>query len=164
MCEQINSHSAEKNKSYFKNQKRSVVFNTILSKVYHRVSSLYASDEHKESYGQLYIFDSSEATEKRSSNNQNCLQHVFEKLDFMLREINPFAQSYLQMHRLVQEHATTSVKIVFLEDKNLDMRRYTAPTLCTEVAAIFVGDNGEPPPTETFVCTQLGIHAKAFHL
>ncbi|GBN37343.1 hypothetical protein AVEN_133030-1 [Araneus ventricosus] len=63
----------------------------------------------------------------------------------MLREINPFAQSYLQMHRLVQEHPTTSVKMVFLEHKNLDMRHYNAPTLCTEVAAIFVGDNGEPP-------------------
>ncbi|GBN85324.1 hypothetical protein AVEN_175849-1 [Araneus ventricosus] len=49
------------------------------------------------------------------------------------------------MHRLVQEHPTTSVKMVLLEDKNLDMRRYNAPTLCTEVAAIFVGDNGEPP-------------------
>ncbi|GBN25403.1 hypothetical protein AVEN_123054-1 [Araneus ventricosus] len=113
--------------------------------VYHRVSPLYASDQHKESYGQLYIFDSSEATEKRLSNNQNCLQHVFEKFDFMLREINPFAQPYLQMHRLVQEHTTTSVKTVFLEDKNLDMRRYNALTLCIEVAAIFVGDNGEPP-------------------
>ncbi|GBN21339.1 hypothetical protein AVEN_70823-1 [Araneus ventricosus] len=56
----------------------------------------------------------------------------------MLREINPFAQSDLQMYRLVQEHPTTSVKMVFLEDKNLDMRRYNAPTLCTEVAAIFV--------------------------
>ncbi|GBN62193.1 hypothetical protein AVEN_62831-1 [Araneus ventricosus] len=111
--------------------------------VYHRVSPLYASDQHKESYGQLHIFDSSEAIEKCLSNNQNCLQHVFEKLDFMLREINPFAQSYLQMHRLVQEHPTTSVKMVFLEDKNLDMRRYNAPTLCTEVAAIFVDDNGE---------------------
>ncbi|GBM93484.1 hypothetical protein AVEN_189310-1 [Araneus ventricosus] len=42
------------------------------------------------------------------------------------------------MYRLVQEHPTTSVKMVFLEDKTLDMRRYNAPTLCTEVAAIFV--------------------------
>ncbi|GBO29143.1 hypothetical protein AVEN_175444-1 [Araneus ventricosus] len=67
------------------------------------------------------------------------------KLEFMLREIIPFVQSDLQMYRLVQEHPTTSVKMVFLEDKNLDMRRYNAPTLCTEVAAIFVGDNGEPP-------------------
>ncbi|GBL83774.1 hypothetical protein AVEN_132666-1 [Araneus ventricosus] len=113
--------------------------------VYHRVSPLYASDQHKESYEQLYVFDSSEATEKRLSNNQNCLHHVFEKLDLKLREINPFAQSYLQMHRLVQEHSTTSVKMVFLEDKNLDMRRYNAPTLCTEITAIFVGDNGESP-------------------
>ncbi|GBN76694.1 hypothetical protein AVEN_258576-1 [Araneus ventricosus] len=38
--------------------------------------SLYASDQHKEIYGQLYMFDSSEATEKRLSNNQTCLQHV----------------------------------------------------------------------------------------
>ncbi|GBM19108.1 hypothetical protein AVEN_135596-1 [Araneus ventricosus] len=59
-------------------------------------------------------------------------------------EINPFVQSYLQIHRLVKEHPNTSVKMVFLEDKNLDMRRYNAPTLCTEIAAIFVGDNGEP--------------------
>ncbi|GBO02818.1 hypothetical protein AVEN_171026-1 [Araneus ventricosus] len=105
---------------------------------YYRVSPLYASDQHKESYRQLYIFDSSVATEKRVSNNQNCLQYVFEKLDFVLKEINPFAQSYLQMRRLVQVHPTTSVKMVFLEDKNLDMRRYNAPTLCTEVASIFV--------------------------
>ncbi|GBM42704.1 hypothetical protein AVEN_219152-1 [Araneus ventricosus] len=105
----------------------------------------YASGQHKESYGQLYIFDTSEATEKRLSKNQNCLQHVFEKLDVMLREINPFAQSYLPMHRLAQEHPTTSVKMVFLEDKNLDMQCYIAPTLCTEVAVIFVGDTGEHP-------------------
>ncbi|GBM94520.1 hypothetical protein AVEN_193006-1 [Araneus ventricosus] len=49
------------------------------------------------------------------------------------------------MHRLVQEHPTASAKMVFLEDKNLDMQHYNASTLCTEVAAIFVGDNGEPP-------------------
>ncbi|GBO11302.1 hypothetical protein AVEN_113411-1 [Araneus ventricosus] len=85
---------------------------------------LYASDQHKESYGQLYMFDSSEATEKRLSNNQTCLQHVFEKLDFMLREINPFAQSYLQMHRLV--------------------------------AAIFVGDNGEPPANQDICVFPVG--------
>ncbi|GBN39899.1 hypothetical protein AVEN_27395-1 [Araneus ventricosus] len=35
--------------------------------------------------------------------------------------------------------------MVFWGDKNLDMRRYNAPTVCTEVATIFVGDNGEPP-------------------
>ncbi|GBN60502.1 hypothetical protein AVEN_148746-1 [Araneus ventricosus] len=74
----------------------------------------------------------------------------------MLREINPFAQSYLEMHRLVQEHPTTSVKMVFLEDKNLDMRRYNAPTLCTEVAAIFLGDNGEPPANRDICVNPVG--------
>ncbi|GBN70824.1 hypothetical protein AVEN_69003-1 [Araneus ventricosus] len=41
--------------------------------------------------------------------------------------------------------------MVFLEDKNLDMRRYNAPTLCTEVAATFVGDNGESPANR-YIC------------
>ncbi|GBM51316.1 hypothetical protein AVEN_175760-1 [Araneus ventricosus] len=132
--------------------------------VNHRVSPLYASDQHKESYGQLYIFDSSKATEKRLSNNQNCLQHVFEKLEFMLREINPFAQSDLQMYRLVLKHPTTSVKMVFLDDKNLDMRRYNAPTLCTEVAAIFVGDNGEPPANRDICVYPVGDTCQTFHL
>ncbi|GBM33633.1 hypothetical protein AVEN_203678-1 [Araneus ventricosus] len=57
----------------------------------------------------------------------------------MLREINPFAQSDLQMYRLVQEHPTTSVKMVFLEDKNLDMRRYPHSTLYAQ----------GPPPVRT---------------
>ncbi|GBM02968.1 hypothetical protein AVEN_269877-1 [Araneus ventricosus] len=60
------------------------------------------------------------------------------------------------MHRLVQEHPTTSVKMIFLEDKNLDMRRYNAPSLCTEVAAIFVGDNGEPPANQDICVYPVG--------
>ncbi|GBN06722.1 hypothetical protein AVEN_124369-1 [Araneus ventricosus] len=79
-------------------------------------------------------------------------------------EINPFAQSFLQMHRLVQEHPTTAVKMVFLEDKNLDMQRYNAPSLYTEVAAVFVGDNGEPPANRDICVYPVGIHAMAFHL
>ncbi|GBN91574.1 hypothetical protein AVEN_126972-1 [Araneus ventricosus] len=86
--------------------------------VYHRVSPLYASDQNKESYGQLYIFDS--------------------------RKSIPLLSLIFKCTDLVQEHPITSVKMVFLEDKNLDMRRYNAPTLCTE-AAIFVVDNGESP-------------------
>ncbi|GBN99531.1 hypothetical protein AVEN_74742-1 [Araneus ventricosus] len=35
--------------------------------------------------------------------------------------------------------------MVFLENGDLDLRRYNQPTSKTEVAAIFVGDNREPP-------------------
>jgi hypothetical protein len=35
--------------------------------------------------------------------------------------------------------------MVFMEDPDLDKRRYNAPTSRTEVAAIFVGEDREPP-------------------
>lgn len=112
--------------------------------VYHKVSPLYA-DQHKEGYGQLYIYDSGEATEKRASSNEKCVPNVFKMLDAMLRDINPFASSYMQMHKVAKDNPSASVKMMFLENGGLDMRRFNAPTVRTEVAAIFVGDNGEPP-------------------
>ncbi|GBM37652.1 hypothetical protein AVEN_56141-1 [Araneus ventricosus] len=68
-----------------------------------------------------------------------------EKLDALLRSINPFAESYLQIHQLIQSNLAVNVKLVFMEHRDLDLRRYNAPTSWTEVAAIFVGDDGEPP-------------------
>ncbi|GBM09954.1 hypothetical protein AVEN_86831-1 [Araneus ventricosus] len=78
-------------------------------------------------------------------NDQACLHSVMEKLDALLRSINPFAESYLQMHQLVQSNPAVNVKMVFMEHPDLDLRRYNAPTSRTEVAAIFVGDDREPP-------------------
>ncbi|GBM35004.1 hypothetical protein AVEN_240365-1 [Araneus ventricosus] len=78
-------------------------------------------------------------------NNQACLHSVIEKLDALLRSINPFAESYLQMHQLMQSNPAVNVKMVFMEHPNFHLRRYNAPTSRTEVAAIFVGDDVEPP-------------------
>ncbi|GBM79115.1 hypothetical protein AVEN_177426-1 [Araneus ventricosus] len=52
------------------------------------------SDHNKPEYGQLYVFDASKATEER---NEGCLPSVMERLDSMLREINPFIEFYLQI-------------------------------------------------------------------
>ncbi|GBO12077.1 hypothetical protein AVEN_21690-1 [Araneus ventricosus] len=68
-----------------------------------------------------------------------------EKLDALLRSINPFAESYLQMHPLIQSNLAVNVKMVFMEHPDLDLRRYNAPASMIEVTAIFVGDDGEPP-------------------
>ncbi|GBO31824.1 hypothetical protein AVEN_67229-1 [Araneus ventricosus] len=45
-------------------------------------------------------------------NNQACLHSVMEKLDALLRSINPFAESYLQMHQLMQSNPAVNVKMV----------------------------------------------------
>ncbi|GBN60854.1 hypothetical protein AVEN_113150-1, partial [Araneus ventricosus] len=53
------------------------------------VSPLCSNERHKPGYGQLYISDSSEARNRRMENNQACLHSVMEKLDALLRSINP---------------------------------------------------------------------------
>ncbi|GBM54797.1 hypothetical protein AVEN_6228-1 [Araneus ventricosus] len=78
-------------------------------------------------------------------NNQACLHSVMEKLDTSLRSINPFAESYLQMHQLMQSNPAVNVKMIFMEHPDFDLLRYNTPTSRTEVAAIFVGDEVEPP-------------------
>ncbi|GBO32406.1 hypothetical protein AVEN_264187-1 [Araneus ventricosus] len=45
-------------------------------------------------------------------NNQACLHSVMEKLDALLRSINPFAESYLQMHQLMQSNPAVNVEMV----------------------------------------------------
>ncbi|GBM87461.1 hypothetical protein AVEN_9560-1 [Araneus ventricosus] len=113
--------------------------------IYHMVSPLYSKERNKPGYGQLNIFDSSEASNSSMEKNQACLHSVMEKLDALLRSINLFAESYLQMHQLIQSSPAVIVKMVFMEHPDLDLRRYNAPTPRTEVAAIFVGDDEELP-------------------
>ncbi|GBN04122.1 hypothetical protein AVEN_232539-1 [Araneus ventricosus] len=109
------------------------------------VSPLCSNERHKPGYGQLYISDSSEARNRRMENNQACLHSVMEELDALLRSINPFAESYLQMHQLMQSNPAVNVKMIFMEHPDFDLLRYNAPTSRTEVATIFVGDEVEPP-------------------
>ncbi|GBN54473.1 hypothetical protein AVEN_209903-1 [Araneus ventricosus] len=109
------------------------------------VSPLCSNERHKPGYGQLYISDSSEARNRRMEDNQTCLHSVMEELDALLRSINPFAESYLRMHQLMQSNPAVNVKMVFMEHPDFDLCRYNAPTSRTEIAAIFVGDEVEPP-------------------
>jgi hypothetical protein len=101
----------------------------IHGQIYHLVSPLYPNESNKPGYGQLYIFDSTEATTKRLENqsNQGCMANVMQQLDEMLRQVNPFAESYKQMHQITQANPTMNVRMVFIQDPNLDNRRYNAP-------------------------------------
>ncbi|XP_071036457.1 uncharacterized protein [Parasteatoda tepidariorum] len=82
------------------------------------------------------------------------------KLDDMLRQVNPFADYFTKMHQIVQSNLTVPVKMVFIEDGNLDLRRYNKPTTTTEVAAIFVGDDGEPPANRDIIIYPTGSSCK----
>ncbi|GBO06798.1 hypothetical protein AVEN_152070-1 [Araneus ventricosus] len=112
--------------------------------IYHVVSPL-CGNHNKPGYGQLYVFDTCKATEKRMERNEVCLPSVMERLDSILSAINPFIECYLQMHRIIEENLATNIRMVFMENGNLDLCRYNQPIFKTEIAAIFVADNGEPP-------------------
>ncbi|GBN91313.1 hypothetical protein AVEN_1249-1 [Araneus ventricosus] len=92
-------------------------------------------------------------------NNQACLHSVMEKLDALLRSINPFAESYLLIH---QSNPAVNVKMVFMDHPDLGVRKHNAPTSGTEVAAVFVGDDEEPQQIEIFSSIRLLIVAKIF--
>ncbi|GBN43288.1 hypothetical protein AVEN_190658-1 [Araneus ventricosus] len=97
----------------------------IHGQIYHMVSHLY-SNHNKPGYGQLYIFDTSKATEKRIERNEGCLPSVMDRLDSMLRAINPFIDCYLQMHRIIEENTATKIRMVFME--NLNVTHGSQPT------------------------------------
>ncbi|GBN96392.1 hypothetical protein AVEN_7481-1 [Araneus ventricosus] len=128
--------------------------------IYHRIAPLYSNERFKPGYVQLYIFDASEANSRRLENNPSCLSSVMEKLDALLRTINPYAKSYLQMHQLIQSNPTVNVKMIFMEHPDLDMCRYNAPTSRTEVVAIFVRDDGEPPANRDICIYPIGEGCK----
>ncbi|GBM28854.1 hypothetical protein AVEN_43573-1 [Araneus ventricosus] len=117
----------------------------IHGQIYHMVSPLYSNERNKPVCRHLFIFDSSETSNGRKENNQACLHSEMEKLHALLRSMNPFAESYLQMHQLIQSNPAVNVKMVFMEHPDLNLRIYNAPTSRTEVSGIFVGDDGEPP-------------------
>ncbi|GBM92835.1 hypothetical protein AVEN_222034-1 [Araneus ventricosus] len=118
------------------------------------------SDHNKPGYGQLYVFDTSKATEKRMERNEGCVPSVMERLDSMLRAINPFIECYLQMHRIIEENPATNIRMVFMENGDLDLRRFNQPTSKTEIAAIFEGDNGEPPTNQDICIYPVGNSCK----
>ncbi|GBN21739.1 hypothetical protein AVEN_171322-2 [Araneus ventricosus] len=83
-----------------------------------------------------------------------------ERLDSMLRTINPFVECYLKMHRIIEENPATNIGMVIMENGDLDLHRYNQSTSKTEIAAIFVGDNGEPPANRDICIYPVGNSCK----
>ncbi|KII68454.1 hypothetical protein RF11_10812 [Thelohanellus kitauei] len=122
---------------------------------YHRTSHLQTFDGQSPQFAQLYVLDSTEATEVRQghASNQNCRTDIFDKIDRFFRTNNRLAQSY-QLIRDVEaqelkraseagEHIPV-VSMILKKDRRSDQRRYNAPT-SNEVAMVFVNADGEPP-------------------
>jgi hypothetical protein len=65
---------------------------------YHFVSPLHPNEANRPGCG-LYIFDSAEATTERLETREHMVE-VMQQLEDMLRQVNPFADSYKPMHHI----------------------------------------------------------------
>lgn len=128
----------------------------ICGQIYHNAFSLHPNDSQQRKYGQLYILDNEEANKSRAENNNKCTIQILNKLDNIIRQINPYAHAYKMMYEVEREEIircqkqgvpTKNVKMI-IKRKNEDHRYNLASS--NEVAVVFVGEDGEPPIERDF--------------
>ena len=110
-------------------------------------------------YAQLYIYDPSEALQKRLTHNPEAAAETMEALQTELASENYYTQSYRHMHELLLEIEAAAardqtevpeVTMRFSSDAVREPRRYNSPAV-EEVAAVFVGADGGPPTHKDIV-------------
>nr|XP_029713639.1 uncharacterized protein LOC115257822 [Aedes albopictus] len=121
---------------------------------YHRTSHVQPPHGEPPQFAQLYMLDSSQATEVRQNHPASELLRtpILDKIDRFMRQNNVLAQHYTMMRQKMiaeEQRAVTSgheipvVNMVLKIDRQQDQRRYNAAT-ADEVAMIFVNEDGEP--------------------
>ena len=131
----------------------------IHGQIYHRSGTLHPPPGKPRTYSQLYILEGQQAVQARLSHaeNQDCRNDVMQTILNVLQRLNPFVAAYKQMHQIEQEEierAATEQRspstVTMVIKKGKDPRRYNEPRH-DEVAAIFVGQNGAPPPDRDII-------------
>jgi hypothetical protein len=127
----------------------------IHGQIYHRTGSLHPDNEQPRVFSQIYVLDTQEATECRSSKpeNEGCDADLMQLLGELMTDINPFAEAYKMLHEVEKEMISqsektgiqqTNISMAIKQDRTIDPRRYNAPK-ANEVAIVFSNTDGEPP-------------------
>nr|XP_047125111.1 uncharacterized protein LOC100214786 [Hydra vulgaris] len=129
----------------------------ICGQIVHRVGNLRPDQNVLPAYCQLYVYDPNTALNFRMEQNDCCIRELMEFLQTIISQENPFALAFKNMAEIEDEEVrqaalegrpTSIVKMSLLEGG--DRRRYNLP-LHEEVAIVFVGDDGAPPPSREVV-------------
>jgi hypothetical protein len=122
--------------------------------LYHKTGTLHPEPGTPAMYSQLYIIEADQAVESRIGHreNQKCRLEIMALLTTILQRINPFAAAYKHMLQVEQEQMeiaaqnnTVPPTVTMYMKRGHDQRRYNEPRH-NEVAAIFVSNDGAPPP------------------
>nr|XP_047141320.1 uncharacterized protein LOC124816253 [Hydra vulgaris] len=129
----------------------------ICGQIMHRVGNLRPDQNVLPSYCQLYVYDPNTALNFRMEQNDCCIRELKELLQTIISQQNPYALAFKNMAQVEDEEMrqaalegrpTSVVKMSLLEGR--DRRRYNLPSH-DEVAIVFVGDDGAPPPSREVV-------------
>lgn len=132
-----------------------ILFQQVHGQTYHRTSHVQPPHGEPPQFAQLYMLDSTQATEVRHNHPASELLRtpILDKIDRFMRQNNVLAQHYTMMRQKMiaeEQRAVTTgneipvVNMVLKIDRQQDQRRYNAAT-ADEVAMIFVNEDGEPP-------------------
>jgi len=118
----------------------------IQGQIHRYISDLLPPNDDEPSYGQLYFIDTAKATDIRQRRNENCdlKRSILLRLAEILSE-NPYLQIYKKAsEEMVLEEGRNELELRFVDNINMDLRRYNKPT-ADEIAGVFNSTEGEPP-------------------
>ncbi len=121
-------------------------------------------------YNSLYILDSEQALNFRMAipSNGQCRRQLFNELEHLLQDHNPFAQTYKNLKTVEEEESVRAqvenrppniFNLTFHLPKDLDSRRYNAPT-AQEIAAVFTSPDGTPPVSNCIAYLNIPLAGK----
>ena len=127
----------------------------VQGQTYHRTSHLQPMNDQTPKFAQLYVLDSTQATEVRKDQaaNAQCLEHLLYEIDRFFRQHNRLSHTYQLMREVEMRESERArqtgeeipvVSMALRRDRQSDQRRYNSPT-SNEVAMVFVNEDGEPP-------------------
>ena len=127
---------------------------TIHGQPYHLTAAQEAPQGMPPQYAQLYILDTNEAMHQRTNDprNHNLRPEIMQLLQDELLAVNPYARQYHNMGHILQRERQIAaannqpirpVKMI-IATRPFQDRRYANPT-ATEIAAVYVGNDGTAP-------------------
>lgn len=103
---------------------------------YHLMGSLLPQGNVAPKFSQIYIYDTERELENRLNYNRNLNPQLLQRLQEMINEVNPFAQSFKTVSERIQQTPAVDLKMVIKSPTEEDRRRYNRPT-SSEVAIIY---------------------------
>ena len=127
---------------------------TIHGQAYHLTAAQEAPEGQPPQYAQLYILDTNATMQQRINDprNQALRPNIMLLLQDQLLAVNPYARQYQNMYHILQRERQIAAAInqpvqpvrMIIAKRPFQNRQYDNPTT-TEIAAVYVGNDGAPP-------------------